>query len=311
LLRLSIGNWGDGWDDFQARWLLGGLGSYAYDHGLTAWPGPLSKKPLLVWGEQGLGDQILFSHSLDDLISLVSIVVIEIDPRLVTLFRRSFPSAAIAAYGKVPKSLQNTTDYHVPLGSLGCHLRRSAGSYGTPKTYLKTDPILVKKMRQRYESYAKGRRIVGVSWNSINPKFGQDKSLSLEKWAPIVSDPDCMFVSIQYGDVKSEIDDISRDLGVEIILDQDIDYTGDIDAVAAQAQALDLVICTSGTAAHIGGAIGQHVWVMVPKFPEWRWGLECDTVAWYSNTKIFRQKEIGNWSQPISTISRALRKLSE
>ncbi|MBP01797.1 MAG: hypothetical protein CMM25_03155, partial [Rhodospirillaceae bacterium] len=310
LLYLLIGRWGEGWDDFQSRWLLGGLGSSSYDHGLEVWPGPLtSKRNLLVWGEQGLGDQVLFSHCLTDLTAIENVVVIEIDPRLVSLFQRSFPDVSVVSYGGVPKNTIDTAEYHVPIGSLGSHLRRSVESYGIAKHYLKTDPILVEKLRKRYAHYAKGRRIVGLSWNSINPDFGRAKSLSLEKWSPILGNIECMFISVQYGNVKDEVYDVAQNLGIDIIVDEDIDYSGDLDEVAAQIQALDLLICTSGTAAHIGGAIGQSVWVMVPKVPEWRWGAEADTVAWYPNIKIFRQTEDGDWSQPIHTVSQALRKL--
>ncbi|MEQ8963468.1 MAG: hypothetical protein RLP02_37120, partial [Coleofasciculus sp. C2-GNP5-27] len=99
-----------------------------------------------------------------------------------------------------------------------------------------------------------------------------------------------------------------KSFDVQIFVDATVDPMADIERVAAQISALDLIITTSGTVAHLAGALGKEVWVMVPKIPEWRWGLTGETSLWYPQARIFRQTELNDWSGPVDDVANALRR---
>ena len=141
----------------------------------------------------------------------------------------------------------------------------------------------------------------------MNPKFGIEKSVSLEACFPILQTEEVFFVSLQYGDVQAKIDSIRESLEVDIYVDIGVDHMADLDRAAAQIAAMDLVITSSNTTAHLSGALGRDTWVMVHKTPEWRWGLARKESPWYSHVRIFRQQKTGDWSGPVQAVADALR----
>ena len=115
-----------------------------------------------------------------------------------------------------------------------------------------------------------------------------------------------MFVSLQYGDVKETVREAVQKYGAEIFIDEAVNPMEDFDAAASQAAAMDLVVSTSNTTVHLAGALGQQVWVMVPAYPEWRWGLKGDTVPWYENVRLFRQPTVGDWDSVLDQVAQEL-----
>lgn len=307
-IHLSKRNWGVGWDDHEARWLVDEPASVRRDRGLPEWDGGLSEKlSLLIWGEQGLGDQILFSEQVADLVSRGVHPTLEVDRRLAPLLQRSFPDLPVFAYGEIPHEDLRVFDGQIAMGSLGRFLRRSSESFSTPKAYLSPDAELTRRLRARYIEMSSGKPVIGLAWSSINPHSGSKKSLPLADWGSILTIADTQFVSLQYGDVNNSIAAALKTTGAHVKVDSDVDPLADFDAAAAQVAAMDLVIATSNTAVHLAGALGKTVWVMVPAVPDWRWGLEGDTAPWYPNVRIFRQEEPGDWGPVIRDVSAALK----
>ncbi len=306
-LHLLQRKWAEGWDGHEARWLVDDVNSVTRSHGLPAWNGSLTAGlRLLVWGEQGLGDQILFSEQLVDIISGGITLRLEVDRRLVLLFERSFPGVSVLEYDSIPPEEFSSFDAQIALGSLGQFLRRSSESFPKSKPYLMADTEQTDRLRQKYLERAAGRAIVGVAWHSINPRSGLDKSLPLDQWKTILSNRNALFVSLQYGDVRNVVAEVSQLTGADILIDEDVDPFSDFDAAAAQVAATDLVISTSNTAVHLAGALGKKVWLMVPAIPEWRWGLEGASVPWYPRLTLFRQEKRGEWSPVLAQVSAAL-----
>lgn len=302
-LRLLQQNWNEGWDLFERRWETTQLVGQNRSGEQPVWDGNLSSDAnLVVWGEQGLGDQILFASQIPDLVSQKHKISLEIDPRLKSLFQRSFPSLEVYGYDdaeilRMPRAKQ------VAMGSLGRYLRRSVTDFPQQQSFLKADPDVAHQLRERYVQQAQGRKVIGIAWHSINPTFGLQKSLPLEHWGVVLAHhPQVLFVSLQYGDVVGAVRRAAEAAGADILVDSDVDPIADFDRAAAQIQAMDLVIATSNTAVHVAGALGVPAWVMVPKVPEWRWGLEGDSIPWYETVRVYRQKVQGEWTSVLTAL---------
>lgn len=258
------------------------------------WQGEdVSKKSVLIWTEQGIGDEILYASMIPDMAARSGRCSIECSKRLVPVFARSFPGLPVKGWedSDRPAFPSDAFDVQISAGSLGRYLRPSFESFSRPAGgYLKADRELRKKMRARYEARANGRRIVGLAWRSKNDKLGPPKSARLLNLGPILQTPGCFFVNLQYGDCSTEIAEASAKLNVDIFQDPAVDPVADIDAAFAQAAAMDLVITSSNSAAHIAGALGVATWIMLPhaKGVMWYWFARREDCPWYASATLFR-----------------------
>lgn len=309
-IHLQRQKWSEGWDGYESRWEMPDFVTESRSRGVVAWDGSVSPGlKLLVWGEQGLGDQILFSSQIPDLLQKGLNPALEVDPRLAPLMQRSFPDLEVCAYDCMDSAAQSLIDSQVPMGSLGRVVRRSESDFGKASPFLQAEPNLSQALRERYSELAKGRKIVGIAWHSINPSFGAQKSLSLDSWGPLLSQhAEAFFVSLQYGDIRNAVQNASDASGADIFVDAQVDPISDFDAAAAQVAAMDLIVSTSNTAVHLAGALGKPTWVMVPHVPEWRWGLQGETVPWYESVRVFRQPKQGDWEPVLTDVDGELRR---
>ena len=185
------------------------------------------------------------------------------------------------------------------MGSLGQWLRTNEDSFKQSKQpYLTACTNRSAKIKTRYQKLAAGKLLVGISWKStgINQRRALLKSTMLEDWTSILSQQDCCFINLQYGDVKEELEQFQQQTDLIIYQDEEIDSLRDLDDFAAQISALDLVISTSNTTVHMAGALGKQVWTLLPYIPDWRWMLEREDTPWYPSMRLFRQSETGDWS---------------
>ena len=153
--------------------------------------------------------------------------------------------------------------------------------------------------------------LVGISWKStgINRRRALLKSTVLEEWTSILSQQDCYFINLQYGDVKEELAQLQQQTGLIIYQDEEIDSLRNLDDFAAQVSALDLVISTSNTTVHVAGALGKPVWTLLSYIPDWRWMLEREDTPWYPSMRLFRQSETGDWPRIFAQVNSALEQL--
>ena len=267
-----------------------------------AWDGgPLDGKTLLVWSEQGVGDEIMFASLLPEIIAQAGQVLIECESRLVPLFARSFPTADVFARTDPPhrRLRDKTIDVQCAAGDACRWLRRDRDAFENPRAFLRAETALVRERRAAYQAHGGGAKI-GIAWRSRTPLWGTIKSAPLECWAPILRTPGATWINLQYGDCEQEFAKIDKQLGVKIHQDSEVDQFADLDRFAAQVAALDLVVSTSNTAAHMAGALGVPTLLLLPSVPDWRWQVEGDAALWYPDMKIFRQKTRGDWSAPIA-----------
>ena len=195
------------------------------------------------------------------------------------------------------------------MGGLGRWLRTDEDSFERSKqSYLTACTNRSARIRKRYQKLAGGRILVGISWKStgINQKRALLKSTVLEDWKSILSQQDCYFINLQYGDVKEELEQFHLQTNLMIYQDEKIDSLRSLDDFAAQTSALDLVISTSNTTVHMAGALGKQVWTLLPYIPDWRWMLDREDTPWYPSMRLFRQNETGDWSGVFSQVKSEL-----
>ena len=311
MLLLQLGRFQEGWKTYEGRFWFPEYNIARRVVPPMYWEGEdLKGKEIFVWHEQGIGDEILYSSMIPDLAKRAGGVILEATTRMLPIYQRSFPSLRIVQAPWAPSQSQSSRmpDFQSAIASLGRYLRPTSTSFPKSKGYLKADRDKTCYFRERYGSDL----IVGVSWKSSAKFAGGKKSSDLIDWAPILSVPGIKLVSLQYGDTREEIAQVSAALGVEILQDEEVDQMKDIDTFFAQVDAMDFVITTSSTTAHVAGALGKPGRVLVPLGAgvHWYWFLDTNETLWYPSLQIVRQKIPGRWGEAIQSAANCLKRLS-
>jgi len=299
---LERGELAEGWARYEARW---GRPDSVPRRFPPRGGAPLAGR-VLVWGEQGVGDQILYAPMAWEAAKAGASVTLETDARLVELFRRSFPGVTVIAQTDPPQIEADDFDHVLPLASLGGYLRPSLGSFPAHRGYLVADADRSRRYREILKTG--DSMIVGIAWRSSNPEFANEKSAPLAQWAPLLTLPGIAFVSLQYGDVAEERRDAERRFGITIATPPGLDLFADLEGLAAAHSACDLVITTSTVNAHFAGALGQPGWVLLPKRigALWYWFTEGEHCPWYPSLTLFRQLHDGDWRDVMALAARRL-----
>lgn len=288
---LRIGRYEEGWKYFDWRWKSGTWTTPDKGHrGLPRWKGEMpAPGRILVWREQGIGDEILYASLLPELVARGCDIVLACNDRLVPLFARSLPGVEVVADNDSLDVERLRLACQCPIGDLAPICRPDAGSFAKhPASYLKADPDRVAQLRQKYRALG-GKHLVGISWSSRNPKTGRHKSLALQEMLPLLQEPDTTFVSLQYGETIEDATFLSGD-GAKIYRDPDIDPLKDIDGQAAQIAALDMVVTVSTAAAHVAAALGKPTLILLPEDwgQLWYWGYQGEKSPWYAHARLCR-----------------------
>lgn len=310
--RLKRGDFAAGWDEYAARFAspVATRRPYAF----PPWEGGAVRDgALLVYGEQGLGDQIMFASCLPDLLAQVPDCVVECDPRLGPLFARSFPAARVvtaaqtevrpawlaeAAAGRAPIRAQ------VAIGDLPRYYRRSAADFPRHSGYLHPDPARVRAWRERLAALGPAPRI-GLSWRGGTATSRRGlRSLDLAQLAPLLRGVRATWVSLQYTDCRAELEALRRDHGLAVQHWQAA--IDDYDETAALAAALDAVVSVCTAIVHLSGALGRRALVMVPYAAEWRYGAAGEAMPWYPSVRLLRQRAPGAWAELIGRVTNEL-----
>lgn len=303
LVYLGLGQFERGWAEYQYR--FGPERATWRPYPRPLWDGESLDGPLLVWGEQGLGDQILYASMIAEAPARAGKVVFEVEPRLTSLFARSFPGIEIVPGGAALYA--GAIAAHIPCGSLGQYLRPSWDSFPRRKQgYLAADPARISDLRERLKN--DDRLVVGLSWGSANKKFEKAKTAGLAAFEPLLRLAGCRFVDLQYGDTHAEREHVERTTGVRVEHLDDIDNTNDIDGLAALIGACDAVVTVSNTTAHLAGALGKETFVLVPygQARMWYWFHDRADNPFYASVRVRRQRAAHEWADVIAPLAREI-----
>jgi len=301
LILLSQGQWERGWKEHEWGLKTQKQFSMRVDRqigGLPVWKGPLEEpgKKVAIYGEQGLGDEIMFASMLPDVLKTNPEIIIESHERLTTLFKKSFPG--IAVYGTREQiepawPANETADCRISIGSLGQFYRNSRDDFpGTP--YLKADALPKRSDKLR----------VGISWTGGGAKAGRviKRSIPLSWWKSILNTTGVEFVSLQYTDCEEELELLST-LGYDIKVMDEYVKAHDYYETAKLVKSCDLVISVATSVYHLAGALGVPAWVMVPRNAPWREQREGG-IPWYRSVRAYRQPQEGDRDAWIPVIQR-------
>ena len=317
LTQLLKGDFAAGWRNFEWRWLAKDM----HKTPMRAYPQPIWKGEklasgrVLIWGEQGIGDEIMFAGVMPDAIRTRNRCVLDCDPRLKPLFARSFPGVDVVSTqearfsertGQPPDpQLDPALEIaaHLPSGSLPGMFRKNGLAFATTVSpYLVADPVLWKRFRARYVD---GRRLVGIAWHTTSPKTGRSRSIDLSLFAPLFARTGIRWVSLQYGD-HGAIEKQAAAARAPLLIDRSVDQFADIDVFAAQVAAMDMVVSIDNSTAHLAGALGIPTWVLLPATPDWRWLESRADSPWYPTLRLFRQPKPGDWHSVIHRVQSVL-----
>jgi len=303
LFNLMRGNFKAGWQGYEWRWLDKKFDSERLKSNKPLWDYQKTDQRLLVWSEQGVGDQISFGSLLSELLEDVPNLLVQIDKRLIPIFSRSLPK--IKFYADDIKLPESDYDVHIPIGSLGKYLRNEEEDFLQSKNkFLLSDQKRTQKIRQ--ELSLPKKLICGISWKSQNEKTGVGRSLSLEKLATIFDPEKICLVNLQYGDISEDIDTLKSKTNIELIQYDSIDNFNDLDGFASLIDACDFVVTVDNINIPLASALGKKTFALLSYIAEWRILFNRDESPWYPSIKLYRQEKIGEWDITLKKLKASL-----
>ena len=297
LALLTTGDYRRGFEDYEWRWRRTGVPA-PKNRGRRLWLGefPLAGKTILLHAEQGLGDTIQFARYAPLVAAQGAKVVLEVQPELKSLLSRLDGVTAVVARGEAPPPF----DVHCPLGSLPLARKTELPVVPAPIPYLSADHAHLQKWSARIKKLPHPR--IALAWAG-NPAHDNDRnrSIALSALAPLLAMP-ASFISIQR-DVRSA--DVAQ-LAATAQLTHLGGELADLNDTAGVLAMCDLLITVDTAPAHLAGAMGRPVWVLVPFAPDWRWMLDGEITPWYPSARVFRQSALADWNAVIARAAAAL-----
>jgi len=282
---LALGRFDAGWRDYESRWKMPEAGAYPRKGSL--WDGkPFAGKTLLVISEQGFGDTLLAMRFLPEVKALGGRVLLECQPELMRLVAKNNWVDGMFAKGTVPPE---PYDMQMTMMSLPGVFVNEAKAI-PQQAYLKADPaghaMFANLIKQQ-----KGQLNVGIVWSgSVTFKGNAYRAVGLKSFLRFATVPGVKLFSLQKGPPQDEL----KKLGLDSMVTDLSPLMLDFECSAAAIEMLDLVIMTDSATAHLAGALGCPVWVLLGSRPYWLWG-DTDTTPWYPSMRLLRQSKAGDW----------------
>jgi tetratricopeptide (TPR) repeat protein len=301
-MYLSTGEFTRGWQEYEWRWKMDYFRPHRRDLPAPLWLGreELAGRTILLHAEQGFGDTIQFCRYVPMVAALGARVVLEAERGVLPLLRSlAGPSQWMARGDPFPEF-----DFHCPLMSLPLAFGTQADSVPWSGPYLAAAPSRVAAWRERLGP-ARSRR-VGLAWSGARGFAGDAfRSAPLQDWAALIR-PGIEYICLQK-DVRERDLAAAAALGVRLCHEDIVDFAD----VAALAELMDLVISVDSAPAHLAGALGRPVWVMLPFHAEWRWGRAGTATSWYPTAQLFRQATSLDWAELAQRAGDALERTME
>ncbi len=292
LLRLLLGDFEGGWADYEWRFRLGPTGPGPAT-AAPRWSGkePLAGRRILLLGEQGFGDTLQFSRYIAVLAALGAEIILDVQPTLAGLLR-GLPGVVGVRDGAPVQ-----VDCQCPLMSLPLALGTSSSTIPASVPYLRAEPARVARWRERL-----GGARIGLAWSGRPTHWNdRNRSVPLSQWLTQLPS------GFSYVSLQKDLREADRKTlrGAGRILDVSRELH-DFSDTAALCECLDLIITVDSSVAHLAGALGRPTWILLPFNPDWRWLLERSDSPWYPTVRLYRQRTMGEWAEPLRRIAEDL-----
>ena len=304
LCLLQMGDFAQAWPLYACRWQQDEqeFTSQALRTSVARWQFGSKVQRLLIWPEQGVGDELMFGALLPQAQQLCEELLVQIDARLVPMFERAMPNIRF-----VPKHVPldvHAYDAHLPMGDLaGIFCKQLEDFQAIRPSYVKADASRVQALRALLSP--EGQTLCGISWRSKNIKKGKDRSVPLTDLLRALASQGVRLVNLQYGDVAEELKQAQAESGIEVLQCAQVDNQHDLEGLAALIQACDVVVSADNSTVHLAGALGQTVWTLLPFNADWRWLMHRHNSPWYPSARLFRQPSLGDWPSTLAELSHA------
>jgi tetratricopeptide (TPR) repeat protein len=299
LIYLQMNRFDEGWKYQDWRWKTPKFDSPRLKTSKPQWTKDCGAKRVLVWSEQGIGDQILHMSLLHNIQELSEQVMLMADVRLFPVLERSFPGVQLIAQNERVKGF----DAQIPLASIGSQFIHSLDDIEkySARSYLKPNSEKVEKLRQSIRR--PGERLIGLSWHSGAPRIGNHKSVKLAELMPLFKLPNTKFVSLQYGDCYEDLYELEKQYGIKVGIIPAIDNKDDIDGLTSLMAACDAVVTVSNATGHFAGALGMPTYVLNGN-KLWYWSNVRGTQSvWYPSANVYaRENVLAPWAKQINQV---------
>jgi len=303
LTNLALGRYDEGLPEYEIRWRKPKAPGRPFVR--PTWSGEtIAGKTILVFAEQGLGDNIQFVRYLPAIKALGATVLFEAPPPLRKLLENfqgidRLVSKEEVASGKLPFDVQ------LPLLSAPLVLGTRVESIPRETPYLDVDPAVVAAWSERLKD-VEGVRIA-IHWQG-SPKFPGDRhrSVKLQRFAPLARIPGVKLISVQKGPGRRQIAEVRGQFDVLDFGDALDTQSGPFIDTAAILKNVDLMISADSAVIHLAGALGVPIWMVLPTAADWRWLRDREDSPWYPTMRLFRQREAGAWDDVFERAAAAL-----
>ena len=307
MAHLTLGDFDAGWKEYEWRWKTAAFARHRRPFRAPPWLGdePVDGKTILLHAEQGFGDTIQFVRYAPLLASRGARVICEVQPELQPLLSQFVDVTVIASGGTRP-----AFDLHAPLLSLPLAFKTQAGTIPGVLPYLAASAERVAYWRDRLPP---GRRRAGFVWSgSPTHKNDSNRSIALARLAPLFANPLLPDPGLQSISLQTELRDADRDTlrGLTSLVHLG-DGIRDFADTAAIIVLLDVVVTVDTAVAHLAGALGKPVVILLPYAADFRWMRGRDDTPWYPTAKLMRQPAFGDWDGVIARLSDELRRWNQ
>lgn len=297
MILLSKGRWNEGWQEYEWRTKILESPTRRFDH-LPRWDG--GQRPsatLLVHWEQGLGDSLQFIRYVPLIRNRVGRVITLVARPLARILRHAGFVDVYDDEHALPE-----IDCQIPLLSLPGIVGTTLANVPAAVPYLTADETLVEKWRERLSSIT-GLRI-GICWQgNARNLIDKTRSLPLASFEPVAQLPGVQLISLQKRDGLEQVDQVRERFAVHKLGGDWDESAGPFMDSAAVMQNLDLVITADTAVAHLAGALGVRVWVLLSIQPDWRWLHERGDTPWYPTMRLMRQSRTGDWDELLTRVA--------
>jgi tetratricopeptide (TPR) repeat protein len=306
LAQLLLGNFKEGWANFEARWHFTDLDNIRPKTRQALWMGDFSLKgkTILLHAEQGMGDAIQFSRYVKDVAALGAKIILRVPAALYQLLKHTQGASLVIT----TKETLPDYDCYCPLMSLPFIFKTDLSSLAqqTQTAYLYNSPDLIDLWKNKLPTTSKLR--VGVCWSG-NPEFSEDalRSIPFKTFCKLFNNKEHIeFFSLQNKVRESDLPDLHQIRNTHAHFHHLGESLQDFTDTAAVIASLDLVISVDTAVAHLAAALGKACWILIAATPDWRWLLDREDSPWYPTVKLFRQTKLKEWEQVIERVKKHL-----